>query len=70
MKKDFLGKDYSRLSDKKLYLFDMDGTIYLDNDLFEGVDEFLKLIESKGLFYDLVISSGDKSLMDHGKKTE
>ena len=26
----------------KLFLLDMDGTIYLDNDLFEGVHEFLE----------------------------
>ena len=37
MLKDVLGKDYSILKTKKLYLFDMDGTIYLDNQLFDGV---------------------------------
>ena len=35
--RDYYGKDASRLKDKKLFLFDMDGTIYLDNTLFEGV---------------------------------
>lgn len=68
MKKDFLGKDYSGLSDKKLYLFDMDGTIYLDNDLFEGVDEFLKLIESKGGRYVFITNNSSKSVIDYVEK--
>ena len=39
---DYFGKDCSCLHEKKLFLFDMDGTIYLDNDLFEGVDKLLE----------------------------
>ena len=30
------------LKDKKFFLLDMDGTIYLDNDLFDGTLDFLK----------------------------
>ena len=30
------------LKDKKLFLLDMDGTIYLDNDLFDGTIDFLE----------------------------
>lgn len=30
--KDYFGKDAERLKTKKLYLFDMDGTIYREND--------------------------------------
>ena len=48
MKKDYLGKEFSFFENKKLFLFDMDGTIYLDNDLFDGVKELLKKIESIG----------------------
>ena len=33
------------LKDKKLFLLDMDGTIYLDNDLFDGTIEFLSLVK-------------------------
>ena len=33
-----------------LYLFDMDGTIYLDEDLFEGVEELLQKIEELTLY--------------------
>ena len=36
------------LKDKKLFLLDMDGTIYLDNDLFDGTLDFLQEVKSKG----------------------
>ena len=36
------------LKDKKLFLLDMDGTIYLDNDLFDGTIDFLNEVKSKG----------------------
>ena len=42
--KDFFGKDASVLKNKKLFLFDMDGTIYRENDLFDGVIELLAKI--------------------------
>ena len=45
--KDYFGKDATALLDKKLYLFDMDGTIYLGNNLFEGVPALLDQIEKK-----------------------
>ena len=67
-KLDFLGKDYSELTDKKLYLFDMDGTIYLDNDLFEGVDEFLRSIKNKGGKYVFITNNSSKSVIDYVKK--
>ena len=38
----------STLKQKKLYLLDMDGTIYLDNDLFDGVLQFLAHIKNIG----------------------
>ena len=36
---DYFGKNADVLKTKKLYLFDMDGTIYRENDLFDGVIE-------------------------------
>ena len=36
MKKDYFGKTCESLKNKKLFLFDMDGTIYNENKLFEG----------------------------------
>lgn len=42
-----------KLSEKKLFLLDMDGTIYLDDDLFDGTIEFLdyvKKINGKAMY--------------------
>ena len=36
------------LKNKKFFLLDMDGTIYLDNDLFDGTIDFLNAVKSKG----------------------
>ena len=67
-KLDVLGKDFSCLESKKLYLFDMDGTIYLDNDLFEGVDEFLNRIKDDGGKYVFITNNSSKSVVDYVKK--
>lgn len=48
MLKDYFGKDASALLKKKLYLFDMDSTIYLGDTLFDGVAELLEKIENNG----------------------
>ena len=36
------------IKDKKLFLLDMDGTIYLGNRLFDGTLDFLDLIKKTG----------------------
>lgn len=38
----------SALRDKRLFLLDMDGTIYLDDRLFDGVKEFLAWVRRSG----------------------
>ena len=45
---DYFGQDASKLRDKKLWLFDMDGTIYNENRLFDGTLELLNRIEELG----------------------
>ena len=52
----------SDLKSKKLFLLDMDGTIYLDNDLFEGVHEFLDHIRSIGGKYMFLTNNSSKSV--------
>ena len=37
--KDYFGKNAAALKAKRLFLFDMDGTVYLENKLFDGVRE-------------------------------
>ncbi len=66
--KDVLGKDCSILTEKKLYLFDMDGTIYLENKLFHGVKELLECIKNRGGIYVFITNNSSKSVKDYVKK--
>ncbi len=50
------------LSDKKFFLLDMDGTIYLDENLFDGALEFLNRIVEKGGKYLFVTNNSSKSV--------
>ena len=52
----------SNLIDKKLFLLDMDGTIYLDNDLFDGTLDFLEYIRSIGGRYIFLTNNSSKSV--------
>lgn len=65
MCKDILGKDYTCLREKKLYLFDMDGTIYRENDLFDGVLDFLDIIKKQGGRYVFITNNASKSVNDY-----
>ena len=66
--KDFFGKDASSLKEKKLFLFDMDGTIYRENDLFDGVIELLEKIQNKGGRYAFITNNPSKSVRDYIEK--
>lgn len=68
MFKDFLGKNCNGIKDKKLFLFDMDGTIYRENDLFDGVKELLDIIDSEGGRYVFITNNASKSVNDYIKK--
>ena len=56
------------LKDKRLFLLDMDGTIYLDNDLFDGTIDFLKTVKAKGGRYLFVTNNSSKSTEAYVKK--
>ena len=66
--KDYFGKDASCLNQKKLFLFDMDGTIYLDNDLFDGTKQLLEKIEKAGGKYVFITNNSSKSVSDYVAK--
>lgn len=68
MKKDVLGKDYASLLNKKLFLFDQDGTIYLDDKLFDGVLELMDKIKNDGGNYVFITNNSSKSVTDYVKK--
>lgn len=58
------------LREKKFFLLDMDGTIYLDNDLFDGTIDFLNAVKSKGGRYLFVTNNSSKSTDAYVKKLE
>ena len=49
------------LRNKKFFLLDMDGTIYLDHDLFDGTLDFLKHVKTSGGRYLFVTNNSSKS---------
>ena len=46
----------TNLRDKRLFLLDMDGTLYIGDRLFDGVPEFLRHVRSMG---DFVVTGGE-----------
>lgn len=50
------------LKDKKLFLLDMDGTIYLDEELFDGTLDFLEYVKSIGGRYIFLTNNSSKSV--------
>ena len=59
-----------QLSEKKFFLLDMDGTIYLDNDLFDGTLDFLAKVKNKGGKYLFVTNNSSKSVDAYVNKLE
>ncbi len=68
MKRDIYGNDLRPLKEKKLFLFDMDGTIYEENRLFDGVPHLLESIVKKGARYIFITNNSSKSVKDYVKK--
>ncbi len=58
------------LKNKKFFLLDMDGTIYLDNDLFDGTIDFLNYVKEIGGKYLFVTNNSSKSTDAYVSKLE
>lgn len=58
----------NNLKNKKLFLFDMDGTIYSEDNLFDGTKELLDTISKNGGKYVFITNNSSKSLDDYVKK--
>ncbi len=58
------------LKDKKLFLLDMDGTIYLDNDLFDGTLDFLDYVKSIGGRYIFLTNNSSKGVDKYIEKLQ
>ena len=54
----------------KLYLFDMDGTLYLGSRLYPFTKELLKTIRENGADYLFITNNSSKSVVDYVKKLE
>ena len=65
---DYTGKSADKLKEKTLYLLDMDGTIYNENEIFDGTLEFLKEIERRGGQYVFITNNSSKSVEDYVEK--
>ena len=52
----------NNLKNKKLFLLDMDGTIYLDNDLFDGTKDFLGYVKEIDGKYIFLTNNSSKSV--------
>lgn len=66
--KDLMNNDLSVLKEKSLYLLDMDGTIYLGNQLFPCTLPFLKRIKDKGGRYLFITNNSSKSVSSYVDK--
>lgn len=56
------------LQDKRLFLLDMDGTIYLDDDLFPGTKEFLAQVKKIGGKYLFLTNNSSRSVRAYVEK--
>lgn len=65
---DKLGKNADALCRKKLFLLDMDGTIYNENQIFDGTLDFLSCIEQNGGRYIFITNNSSKSVSDYVDK--
>ena len=58
------------LQSMKLFLFDMDGTLYLGNQLYPFTIELLDTIKANGGKYLFMTNNSSKSVLDYVKKLE
>jgi HAD superfamily hydrolase (TIGR01450 family) len=65
---DVLGKPLEPLSGKRLFLLDMDGTIYLDHTLIEGTLEMLEEIKKRNGKAVFVTNNSSRSVEDYVQK--
>lgn len=56
------------LGEKRLFLLDMDGTIYLDGSLFPGTRPFLDAVRGSGGQYLFLTNNSSKSVEDYWEK--
>ena len=65
---DFFGRDATPLYEKRLWLLDMDGTIYEESRLFDGVLAFLRIVRERESDYMFITNNSSKSVKDYVRK--
>jgi len=65
---DLEGKKADSLRNKKLFLFDMDGTVFEEDRLFEGARELMDWIYHTGGRYVFITNNSSKSVDDYCEK--
>ncbi len=65
---DYNHKNADELKQKSLWLFDMDGTIYEENRLFDGTLALLDFITKRGGRYVFLTNNSSRSVEDYIKK--
>jgi len=59
---------HKELQDKKYFVLDMDGTIYLSERLLDGSLDFIRSLEESGCEYVFYTNNSSKSALDYIKK--
>ena len=60
----------NRIKNTKLFLFDMDGTLYLGDRLYDFTAELLAQIKASGCKYMFMTNNSSKSVLDYIKKLD
>ena len=60
--------DFARLRAKRLFLLDLDGTLYLDVRLFDGAADFLRAIRSRGGTYRFLTNNSSRGAESYVEK--
>lgn len=66
--RDYFGFEVRCLKEKKLFLLDMDGTIYEEETVFDGTYQLLRYIDSIGGKYVFITNNSSKSVADYVEK--
>src|SRR6056297_2056699 len=56
------------LDEIKLFILDMDGTIYLGQELIEGTDDFINYLDKIGKNYVFLTNNSSKNALDYQQK--
>lgn len=61
-------EDYTKLAQTACFLLDMDGTLYLGDDLLPGATELIAYLEARQVPYFLLTNNSSKSRLDYTHK--